>query len=151
MIARRIGIAAGLLALAACSQAGTPIDMANPPHTKAGAWVETGTLHGQARAPFIFCDPGRPIFPAKDATCHQWQAVRLGDGSLDFNAVCTDGAATIHLHRRITGDLASSFTDDITSTMEAPNEPKNTLTAHSVLRFQGACTPGMGKLTPAPG
>ncbi|HWF76170.1 MAG TPA: hypothetical protein VN694_03250 [Caulobacteraceae bacterium] len=150
MIARRMGIASGLLALAACNQ-GTPVDMANPPHTRAGAWVETGTLHGQTRAPFTFCDPGRPIFPAKDASCSQWQAVRLGDGSLDFNAVCTDGAATIHLHRRIVGDLASGFTDDITSTMDAPNEPKNALTAHSVLRFQGPCQPGMKPITPAAG
>jgi hypothetical protein len=150
MIARRIGIAAGLITLAACNQ-GTPIDMANPPRTKAGAWVETGTLHGQARAPFTFCDPGRPIFPAKDASCSQWQAVRLGDGSLDFNAVCAQQGATIHMHRRIVGDLASSFTDDITSIMDAPNEPRSTLTAHSALRFQGVCQPGMQSISPTTG
>ncbi len=141
MIARRIGLAAGILTLAACNQP-TSIDMANPPHTKAGMWAETGTLHGQPHAPFTFCDPGRPIFPPKDASCSQWSAARLGDGSIEFNAVCADSGATIRLHRRIAGDLASGFTDDVTSTMEAPNAPKRTLTARSVLRYQGACPPG---------
>ncbi|HEX3407835.1 MAG TPA: hypothetical protein VHS81_11400 [Caulobacteraceae bacterium] len=150
MIARRIGIAAALAALAACSR-GTPIDMTNPPHTRAGAWVETGTLHGQARAPFTFCDPGRAIFPPKDATCSQWQAVRLPDGAIEFNAVCADSGATIRLRRRIVGDLASSFTDDITSVMEAPNQPKSALSAHSVLHYQGPCPPGMKPFNPTAG
>jgi hypothetical protein len=139
-----------LAGLGACNQ-GTPIDMANPPRTKAGVWVESGTLHGQARAPFTFCDAGRPIFPPKDATCSQWQAVRLGDGSLDFNAVCADHGATIHMHRRIVGDLATGFTDDITSVMDAPNEPRSTLSAHSALRYQGPCPPGMKPFNPAAG
>ena len=150
MIARWIGIAASLLALAACNQ-GTPIDIANPPHTKAGAWLETGTVHGQARAPFAFCDPGRPIFPPKDASCSQWQAVRLGDGSIEFNALCADFGATIRLHRRIVGDLASSFTDDVTSTMEGPKVAKTTLSAHSVMRYQGACPPGLKPVNPTEG
>jgi hypothetical protein len=143
MIARRIGIAASLAALAACSQASQPIDMANPPRTKAGLWVMTGSLHGQARAPFTFCDTGTAILPPKDPSCSQWQALRTADGAIEFNAVCTDSGATIRLHRRIVGDLASSFTDDVTSTMEAQGQPKSTLTSHAVLRFQGPCAPGM--------
>ncbi len=148
---RLASLATVLALLAACNRIGTPVDMANPPHTKAGAWVETGTLHGQARAPFTFCDPGRAIFPPKDASCSQWQAVRTPDGALDFNAVCADTGATIRLHRHIVGDLASAFTDDITSTMDAPKEPKSTLNAHSVLRYQGACPTGMKPFDPAAG
>ena len=56
---RLVALATVLAALGACNPfGGTPIDMANPPHTKAGLWAETGVFHGQPRAPFSFCDPG---------------------------------------------------------------------------------------------
>lgn len=146
---RLAALATALAALGACNQfGGTPVDMANPPHTKAGLWVEAGTLHGQTRAPFQFCDPGRAIFPPKDAACSQWQAVRTPDGAIDFHAVCADAGATIRLHRHIAGDLASAFTDDITSTMDAP---KNTLSAHAALRYVGPCPPGMKTFNPTAG
>ena len=142
---------AASLTLAACGPAGTPIDMANPPHTKAGAWVETGTALGRPIKPFSFCDPGRPILPPKDATCSEWRAVRAADGAIDSTAVCAKYGATLHMHRRIAGDLASAFTDDITSVMEAPNEPKSTLSMHHQFRYLGACPPGLPPFQPAAG
>lgn len=146
---RLVALATVLAALGACNPfGGTPIDMANPPHTKAGLWAETGVFHGQPRAPFSFCDPGRAIFPPKDPSCSQWQAVRTVDGAIDFHAVCADAGATIRMHRHIVGDLASGFTDDVTSVLDAPD---NTLSAHSVLRYVGPCPSGMKPLNPTAG
>jgi hypothetical protein len=148
---RLTSLAAGLAALGACEPSGTPIDMANPPHTKPGAWVETGTQLGQPIKPFSFCDPGRPVFPPKDATCSEWRAVRTADGAIDATAECAKYGAKLHMHRRIVGDLASAFSEDITSVMEAPNEPKSTLSAHRQFRYLGACPPGLRLLQSAAG
>jgi hypothetical protein len=146
---RLAALATALVALGACDRfGGTPIDMANPPHTKAGLWAEAGTFNGKPRAPSTFCDPGRAIFPPKDRNCSEWQAMRTGDGAIDFHAVCPDSGATIRMHRHITGDLASGFTDDITSDLDAP---RNTISSHSVLRYVGPCPPGMKPINPTAG
>jgi hypothetical protein len=136
---------------AACNRVGTPIDMAHPPQTKAGLWTETGVLHGQPHAPFTFCDPGRAIFPPKDASCSQWEARRMPGGDFLFEATCSKDGAVVRLHRHVVGDLATGFTDDITSTMDAPNEPRSTLSAHAELHYKGACPPGMQTFNPTAG
>lgn len=145
--------AGALAALAACSPAGggTAIDVAHPPQTKPGAWVETGMMAGRAIKPFSFCDPGRPVFPPKDPTCSQWRAVRRADGAIEATAECARYGATLRMHRRITGDFASAFTDDLTSVMEAPNAPKSTLSMHHAFRYLGACPPGMKPFQPGAG
>jgi hypothetical protein len=150
MNARLAGLAVMLAALGACDRfGGTRIEMANPPHTRPGLWVETGTLTGKPTAPFPFCDPGRAIFPPRDAHCSQWRANRASDHSIVFDAVCTAFGATIRMHRRIVGDLSSAFTDDITSTSDAPGDQP--LSAHHQLRYQGACPAGMKPLNPTAG
>jgi hypothetical protein len=57
--------------------------------------------------------------------------------------------ATIRMHRRIVGDLASAFTDDTTSTSDAPGDQQ--LSSHVQLRYQGACPPGMKVFNPTAG
>ena len=142
---RWAGLASLLGALGACSPSGggAAIDLANQPRTRPGLWLETMTIDGQAHPPSPFCDPGHGVFPRGDPDCSQWRATRAPDGSLHLDAVCAKLGGTFTLHRRITGDLASAFVDDIESVGEAPNEPKHTMRLHVALRYQGACPPGV--------
>ncbi len=74
---------------------------------------------------------------------------RATDHALVFDADCTAFGATIRMHRRIVGDLASAFTDDTTSTSDAPGDQQ--LSSHVQLRPQGACPPGMKVFNPTAG
>ena len=141
-------VAVSWLSAVACSPAdpdepGTPIDMAHPPHIRAGLWDVSSVIDGRLAIHSQICDGGRWLGSRENPPCAPWQAKTIKDNVILETDSCVDNGKTSRIKRYVSGDLQSRFAvRDFFSTETSPLT-RDRSSDEVTYRYLGACPAGM--------
>ncbi len=136
------------LPLVACSRSlaapeqQAPIADLNALQVKAGLWRHTMVIDGR-QGSGEECDTGRPLIPPNRGDCSKYEVVLNGAGQIVFDSICGRGPATLTSHAAYSGDLNSSFANDVVVDVEDPSRGSTRITGRETYEYLGPCPAGM--------